>query len=131
MKLITKNLLKLSSILFFTLYSAITIQAKTNYPNNSNSADKTITITSLSYSTQSIQKIDDCSGIETKIQIENWMFEESFWIVTDFYNWELDLEEQFKLKEDSIIEISISPNSSQNDIVNDKEWMKKHSFYIL
>lgn len=131
MKLITKNLLKLSSILFFTLYSAITIQAKTNYPNNLNSADETITVTPPSYSTQSVQQIDDCSGIETKIQIENWMFEENFWIVTDFYNWELDLEEQFKLKEDSIIEISISPNSSRNDIVNDKEWMKKHSFYIL
>jgi len=128
MKLITKNLPKLSTILFFTLYSTIAIQAKTICPNNQNSLDATIVVTPPSHSTQSIPQVDDCSDVENKIQIENWMLEENFWIVTEYYYW--DLEEQFILKEDSIIEISINPNNSQNDIVNEKEWMKKHNFSL-
>jgi|GEM_PF-2657361 len=49
--------------------------------------------------------LDDSNIIEEVRIIEEWMLDDSFW--------------------------KIKPIDTQNDIINEKEWMKKHNFYIL
>jgi hypothetical protein len=132
MNSITKTLLKLSSLSIIIFFSALAINASNYYTTNPHSKNGIIKkITKPTTTQKLLAQFDNRSIIEKEKVIESWMLDENFWIITDFYNWELEPEEQDKPIENWMLKISINPNNSQNDVVNEKEWMKKHSFYIL
>ncbi|MBI9054650.1 MAG: hypothetical protein JEY96_12580 [Bacteroidales bacterium] len=101
----TTVLLKSICISIIFTFSAYNNPAQNKYSENSiRSSDLTVKKTSQT-SILNLMQLDDSKIIEEIRTIEEWMLDENFW--------------------------KIKPIDSQNDIISEKEWMKKHDFYIL
>jgi len=81
--------------------------------------------------TSSIQIVQESEIKEEISQVEEWMLDDNFWKIEKQYEWDIEpIEEEMEVEE-WMSKFSIKTQESQSDITTEKEWMKKHSFYIL
>lgn len=76
---------------------------------------------------------DELDITEEKQKLEDWMFDCQFWQLVKKFEWDQEPVEETRLIEEWMLTFKIQL-TGRIDVCSDfteKEWMKKHSFFIL
>jgi len=104
MNLKTSFILKTICFSIVFVFFAFSNYAQNKYSGSTIRSDLS-KVKTTNFTQSSVLLLDDSKIVEEVRIIEEWMLDENFW--------------------------KIQPQDSQNDIINEREWMKKHNFYIL